>query len=127
MAFLVEERGCQVAVVTGSTIRNAHHRIERHYSCFVPDEHIITADIVTRGKPHPEPYLRGMALFGRTPQETFVVENAPLGVRSGASSGALTAAVMTGPIPERVLRHEGAHLLFPDMRALRLWWQFRYQ
>lgn len=45
-----------------------------------------------------------MALFGRTPQETFVVENAPLGVRSGASSGALTAAVMTGPIPERVLR-----------------------
>lgn len=27
MAFLVEERGCQVAVVTGSTIRNAHHRI----------------------------------------------------------------------------------------------------
>lgn len=127
MAFLSEERNCDIAVVTGSTIRNAHHRIEKHYSKYVPTEHIITADIVTHGKPHPEPYLRGMELFGRKPEETLVIENAPLGVQSGANSGALTAAVMTGPVPECILREEGADLVFSDMYSLQLWWQFTYE
>lgn len=127
MSYLVEERGCDVGVVTGSTIKNAHHRIQKHYSHYIPDEHIITADLVEQGKPHPEPYLKGMELFHRQPKETAVIENAPLGVRSGAGAGALTLAVMTGPIPERILRHEGANYVFPDMRSLLLWWVSSFQ
>ncbi|MDO5036297.1 MAG: HAD family phosphatase [Porphyromonas sp.] len=127
MEYLANDRGLDIGVVTGSTIRNAHHRIEKYYADFIPDEHIITADVVTRGKPHPEPYLRGMELFGHKPEETLVVENAPLGVRSGVAAGAYVVAVMTGPIPESLFREEGAQQVFPDMRALHLWWQFTFK
>ena len=79
-----------------------------------------------KGKPDPEPYLRGMSLTGHCAGETLVVENAPLGVRSAVAAGAFTVAVATGPIPEEILRHEGANLIFPNMRALLAWWRVTY-
>ncbi|MDN4754735.1 HAD family phosphatase [Porphyromonadaceae bacterium W3.11] len=120
--FLKEQRNCEIAVVTGSTKMNAYPRVEKFYGTLIPPELIITAEDVTNGKPHPEPYLRGMQLFQRTPSETLVVENAPLGVRSAASAGAFTIAITTGPIHQMVLREEGANLIFPNMKSLQIWW-----
>ncbi len=117
----VKAKGFDMAVVTGSTKINAYPRIEEHYSDFIAKEYIITAESVTKGKPNPEPYLMGMKLLGHTPEETIVIENAPLGVKSGKSAGALTIAVTTGPIKESILREEGADLVFPDMKALLIW------
>lgn len=118
-----KSKGYDIAVVTGSTKINAYPRIEKYYSDFIPRECIVTAESVTRGKPNPEPYLMGMKLFGHTPEETIVIENAPLGVKSGKSAGALTIAVTTGPIKESIMREEGADLVFPDMKALLIWCQ----
>lgn len=123
MAFLSEERGCQIGIVTGSIKENAFGRIAKHYAKYVQPKHIVTADIVDQGKPHPEPYLKGMALFGRKPEETLIVENAPLGVRSGVASGATVVTIMTGPISERRFREEGTHYALPDMRAFYIWWR----
>lgn len=120
---VVKEKGYDIAVVTGSTQNNAYPRIEKYYSDYVKREHIITAESVTKGKPNPEPYLMGMKLFGCSPEEAIVIENAPLGVKSGSSAGALTIAVTTGPIKESILREEGAQLVFPDMKALQIWCQ----
>ncbi len=117
---LLDERGCPYGVVTGGTKYNAYPRIHKLYN-FIPEERIITAESVTKGKPHPQPYLRGMELFGKTPSETVVVENAPLGIESGHASGALTIAVATGPVKEFILREAGADLLFLDMKALWVW------
>lgn len=120
--FLKYQRNCEIGVVTGSTIQNAYPRVAHFYGELLPQEHIITAEHVDNGKPNPEPYLQGMALFERKPEETLVVENAPLGVRSGSDSGAFTVAITTGPIPASTLRDEGANLIFPDMRSLQIWW-----
>ena len=57
------------------------------------------------------------------PEETIVIENAPLGVQSGHASGAYTIAVNTGPLADKILLCEGADILFPDMQALADAWE----
>lgn len=126
MELLSTHYGTAMGVVTGSTIGNAFPRIQKHYKEYFSPEAITTADHVERGKPHPEPYQRGMEYFGVTPEQTMVIENAPLGVRSATGAGAFTVALTTGPIPEGELRQEGANLVFPNFKALITWWQHRY-
>jgi mannitol-1-/sugar-/sorbitol-6-phosphatase len=54
----------------------------------VPDPRVmVTADDVTNGKPHPEPYLKGAKLLGVAPSECLVVEDAPAGIRSAHAGG----------------------------------------
>lgn len=124
--YLKEVRGIDLGVVTGSTTANALSRIGTYFEGLFTEKQLITADKVEKGKPDPEPYLRGMSLTGHSAGETLVVENAPLGVRSAVAAGAFTVAVATGPIPEEILRHEGANLIFPNMRALLAWWRVTY-
>ena len=124
--YLKGVREIDLGVVTGSTTANALSRIGTYFEGLFTEEQLITADKVEKGKPDPEPYLRGMSLTGHSAGETLVVENAPLGVRSAVAAGAFTVAVATGPIPEEILRHEGANLIFPNMRALLAWWRVTY-
>ena len=56
---------------------------------------IITADMVENGKPHPEPYQRGAALLGLTPEACIVVEDAPSGIGAGVAAGSRVLAVVT--------------------------------
>ena len=55
---------------------------------------------------------------GTTPQETIVVENAPLGVRSAKAAGTFTIAVNTGPLTDEALLKEGADMLYNTMTQL---------
>ena len=48
---------------------------------------LITADDVTNGKPHPEPYLKGAAGLGFKAEECLVIEDAPAGIRSAHAAG----------------------------------------
>jgi mannitol-1-/sugar-/sorbitol-6-phosphatase len=48
---------------------------------------LVTADDVTNGKPHPEPYLKGAQLLGMKPGDCLVVEDAPAGIRSTHAAG----------------------------------------
>ena len=41
---------------------------------------LVTADDVQRGKPDPEPYLKGAQLLGFKPQDCVVIEDAPAGI-----------------------------------------------
>ncbi len=56
---------------------------------------MITAHDITRGKPDPEPYLKGAALLGFAPQDCVVIEDAAAGVRSGKAAGARVIALQT--------------------------------
>jgi sugar-phosphatase len=56
---------------------------------------MITAHDITRGKPDPEPYLKGAALLGFAPQDCVVIEDASAGVRSGKAAGARVIALQT--------------------------------
>jgi beta-phosphoglucomutase-like phosphatase (HAD superfamily) len=52
------------------------------------------------------------------PNEAIVIENAPLGVRSGHAAHIFTVAVNTGPLPNEELLGAGADLIFPSMEEL---------
>lgn len=65
----------------------------------------VTADRVTRGKPHPEGYLRAAELLGVDPADALVFEDAPAGIAAGVAAGIRTIAIgpNTGPLPDGVL------------------------
>jgi mannitol-1-/sugar-/sorbitol-6-phosphatase len=63
---------------------------------------LITADDVTHGKPHPEPYLKGAQLLGVNPAECLVIEDAPAGIQS-AQAGGMKAIALTSTYPASAL------------------------
>ena len=79
---------------------------------------MVTGKDVQRGKPHPEPYLRGLAKANVRPEEAIVVENAPMGVEAAVAAGIFTIAVNTGLLPDSALLDRGADLLFHTMGEL---------
>ncbi|MCB5281003.1 Sugar phosphatase YfbT [Arthrobacter sp. ES1] len=66
----------------------------------------VTADLVGRGKPHPEGYLRAAELLGVDPADAVVFEDAPAGIAAGLAAGMRTVAVGPNPgeLPDGVLR-----------------------
>lgn len=65
----------------------------------------VTADLVTRGKPHPEGYLMAAGLLGVKPDDAVVFEDAPAGIAAGVAAGIRTVAVgpNAGELPAGVL------------------------
>ena len=65
---------------------------------------MVTADDVTNGKPHPEPYLKGAELLGFNAEECLVIEDAPAGIRSSHAGGmkviALTSTYAAAALAE---------------------------
>lgn len=114
----VMDWGIRPVLVTGSGQRSLLERLERVYPGVFGPEYMVTAFDVEKGKPHPEPYLKGLEKAGVKPWEAIVVENAPMGVKSGVAAGIFTIAVNTGPIPEKDLWNAGANLLYPSVQAL---------
>jgi sugar-phosphatase len=80
---------------------------------------MITAHDITRGKPDPEPYLKGAALLGFAPQDCVVIEDAAAGVRSGKASGARVIALQTTETYD-LLVELGADWIVKDCSSLSL-------
>ena len=72
-------------IVTSATERLARSRLG-HAGIPVP-EHVITADMVANGKPHPEPYLKGAKILGLAPADCVVIEDSPSGSKAGHAAG----------------------------------------
>jgi HAD superfamily hydrolase (TIGR01509 family) len=54
---------------------------------------LITKEVQTRGKPHPEPFLKAAAALGVAPQDCLALEDSHNGVRSASSAGMMTVMV----------------------------------
>ncbi|MGA8431879.1 MAG: HAD family hydrolase [Candidatus Sulfotelmatobacter sp.] len=70
---------------------------------------LITADDVTHGKPHPEPYLKGAELLGVAPKECLVIEDAPAGIQA-AHAGGMKVIGLTSTFPAAALSEADAVL-----------------
>jgi sugar-phosphatase len=57
---------------------------------------MVTADDVSKGKPHPEGYRSAAAQLGISPDRVVVVEDAEAGVRAARAAGA-GAVIGVGP------------------------------
>jgi sugar-phosphatase len=100
-------------VVTSATERLARVRMG---AGGVPlPRRLVAADFVTRGKPHPEPYLTGAALLGFAPQECVVFEDSASGARAGRAAGC-TVVATTFSHPVELL--DAAHYLVEDLTGM---------
>lgn len=114
----VRHAGVDASVVTGSGQDAMLSRIREHFPGLFHSEWMVSGLDCKIGKPDPEPYLKGLEKSGTDARDAIVIENSPLGVRSGKAAGCLVAAVNTGPLPDDVLLTEGADFLFHSMFEL---------
>jgi sugar-phosphatase len=80
------------AIVTSATRRLLLARLKA--AGLPAPERIISAEMVERGKPDPEPYRRGAELLDFRPEECVVVEDAPSGVGAGKAAGCPVLGVL---------------------------------
>ncbi|USN45978.1 MAG: HAD family phosphatase [Candidatus Woesearchaeota archaeon] len=100
--LMLKERGVRNIVVTGSSREFSEQIVEK----FFPDlfDGLVTADDVANGKPHPDPYLLGLARANISPEECVVVEDAPLGIASGKAAK-ITVFALTTTLPKEELHN----------------------
>lgn len=80
-------------------------------------KHFITSEDIVNGKPAPDPYRKGAALLGFSPEDCIVVEDVPAGVRSGKAAGCRVIALLT-TMSEAVLIEAGADWIVKDCQAI---------
>jgi sugar-phosphatase len=102
-------------VVTSATERLARIRLAAG-GIPVPDK-LVTADQVTRGKPHPEPFQTGAALLGVEPSDCVVFEDSSSGAKAGRDAGC-TVVATTFSHPAESL--DAAHYLVRDLTGIRV-------
>ena len=119
----LQKQGRECWIVTGSGQKSLLEHVNRVFPGIFTRERMITAFDVTHGKPDPEPYLKAWERSGYSKDECCVIENAPLGVRSGKAAGLFTIAVNTGPLDDTLLYAEHADKVFHFMHDLLLWLQ----
>ena len=99
----VAEAGVPQALVTMSYASIAEPVVEA-----LPFDAVVTGDAVSRGKPHPEPYLLAAERLGVRPEDCLAVEDSATGATSAEAAGCVVLAVphivRVPDGPRRVLR-----------------------
>jgi sugar-phosphatase len=104
------------AIVTSATKRLL---VARLAAAGLPvPERLISADMVERGKPDPQPYLKGAAVLGFHASECVVFEDAPNGVRAGVAAGCRVVGVL-GTTPGEELLAAGASWLVESLAGVK--------
>ena len=103
------------AIVTSCTRELAGVRIDA--AGLPKPKHLVTATDVRRGKPDPEPYLKGAQILGVPAAECVVIEDAPAGIRAGKAAGARVVALRT-TASDAELQEAGADWIVADCAEL---------
>lgn len=77
---------------------------------------VVTGDEVTRGKPHPDPYLAAAAAVGLSASQTLAIEDSATGVASAVAAGCRVVVV---PLHVPIAPAPGLTLV-PDLESLSL-------
>jgi sugar-phosphatase len=105
------------AVVTSATRALAVVRLRA--AGFAIPKHLVTSNDIQRGRPDPEPYLRGAQILGLSPADCIVIEDAPAGIQSGKAAGSGVIALRT-TTPDSALRAAGADWIVTDCSEISL-------
>jgi HAD superfamily hydrolase (TIGR01509 family) len=82
-------------------------------------EHVVIADEIAHGKPHPLPYLIGAKLINVAPNRCIAFEDSGSGVLSAAAAGAATVGMLSS-LDTPALVSFGAALAVTDFRDPRI-------
>jgi HAD superfamily hydrolase (TIGR01509 family) len=84
--------GLPCAVATSSSLAAVQRHLGHH--CLLDRfDALITRDVKTRGKPHPDPYMKAAEALGVAPADCLALEDSHNGVRSASSAGMMTIMV----------------------------------
>jgi sugar-phosphatase len=103
------------AVVTSATRQLAEVRLRA--AGLPAPRHLVTATDLQRGKPFPDPYLKGAEILGVSAAECIVAEDAASGIRSAKSAGARVLALRTTSADGELLS-AGADWIADNLSAL---------
>lgn len=83
---------CKLGVVTGALSLEVEPVLDRaeltqFFAC------VITANDISRGKPNPEGYLKGIGALGLEPASVVVIEDTPTGIRAAKAAELACIAV----------------------------------
>lgn len=118
--------GIPMAVVTSKRREMALRTLDR-CGLLPYFEHVVCADEVERGKPHPEPVHLAMTRLGVSAgPEVLFVGDSVFDMRAGRAAGVSTGAALWGPIDREVLAVENPdHWLGRPLDVLDLVWPSR--
>jgi sugar-phosphatase len=103
-------------IVTSCTLALAQARLRASGIPLPP--RFVTADDITHGKPHPEPYLKGAAVLGVPANDCIVAEDVPAGIRAGKAAGARVIAFRT-TVPDSELLAAGADWVLDNCASIK--------
>ena len=95
--------GVKIAVVTSSNNEKMAHVYKAHPDFKSQFDAILTGDMFERSKPNPDCFLKGMELFGTTPQNSVVFEDSFHGLQAGRASGAFVVGLSTTNSRESII------------------------
>lgn len=95
--FLVslKEAGIPAAIVTSSNDAKMEKLFRQHPELKEACEYIVTADMVTKGKPDPECFLLGAGLIGVPIEDCYVFEDSINGLKAARASGGKVIGLAT--------------------------------
>ena len=94
--------GIGIAIFTSSDNVKMNLLFSRHPELRPRVDAIITGDMVTRSKPHPEGYLKAAGAIGREICDCYVFEDSMQGLEAGRKSGAKVIGVATTNSRDRI-------------------------
>lgn len=100
MLKTLKKRGFLTGLVTGSSSYEAKKMLpEEIYNIF---DVKVAGDMVKRGKPYPDPYLKAAKYLNIKPSDCLVIENAPYGIKSAKTAKMCCFAIATSLPKERL-------------------------
>ena len=89
----LKEKGLILGIVTGTPMSQLKRILPRKIQSYF--DTIVTGDLVKKGKPHPESFLKAAKNLNLKPFQCLVIENAPLGIKSAKAAGMYCLAITT--------------------------------
>jgi len=116
----LRKKGVKTALVTMSMLRMAESVAKQ--IPFEAFDVIVAGDMVTHGKPHPEPYLMAANLLGVAPEDCVAFEDSITGLKSAEAAGTkaigVTNILPIPPAPGRIIWPTLEGVTIKDLRKL---------
>jgi HAD superfamily hydrolase (TIGR01509 family) len=109
----LKDRQYNLALVTGTRLEVVKKVLQVGLENIF--EVIVAGEMVNKGKPDPEPYLKAVDELNATKEDCIVIENAPAGITSAKSAGLTCFAVQTS-LSEEYL--QDADKVFKDIDGI---------
>lgn len=93
MIYQLKEKNYKLAIVSASPKIKLEKTVPSNF--LNKFDAIVSGDDTQNGKPSPEPYLFAMKKLNVSPENTIVVENSPLGIKSAKFAGAYCIVIET--------------------------------